>query len=211
MLPRRSFLAGTLALASCKTDDRPVILPPVFGGGVSMSASAWQILYSTGMPPNPLGEAAGWFFDFPASGSVHYITTNVGASLLGRGRMRTTFAVQGSGHLKATQGDAPARVRLFFQRRGDDLSAIGPMEFYRWWSVAYVELVEGQFVLEAPFVGAEWSSVLAKRGDEKMPEFATALSDASSVGVTFGGSFAGHGVFVETGQARFSMSSFAVE
>ena len=60
--------------------------------------------------------------------------------------------------------DVPARLRLFVQRRGDDLSA--SKEFWRWWSnpVAF-QLAAGVAELTAALTPDQWVSVFGKRGD----------------------------------------------
>jgi hypothetical protein len=49
--------------------------------------------------------------------------------------------LRGKGNFVPTEGTTTARVRLFLQQRGDTLTAQEP----RWWSLAYVELHEGEF------------------------------------------------------------------
>ena len=106
-------------------------------------------------------------------------------------------------------GDGKGNVRLFIQRRGDDMSAVGNMQHYRWWSTAAVqELAPGSYVLTASLDPSQWTSVYGTRGSMVPDLFAAAMSDAESVGVTFGGgSFYGHGVFANGGAATFRVDS----
>jgi len=95
-------------------------------------------------------------------------------------------------------------VRLFLQQRGDALTAQEP--YKRWWSVTYVELHEGEFTLTASLL----TSVFGQRGAEVPNEFNTAISQLANIGFTFGGTFAGHGVYVTGGNARFILRQYSI-
>jgi hypothetical protein len=99
-------------------------------------------------------------------------------------------------------------VRLFLQQRGDTLTAQEP--YKRWWSVPYVELHEGESTLSVAVSPDQWTSVFGQGGAEVPNEFSTAISKLGNVGFTFGGTFAGHGVFVTGGSARFGLKEFSV-
>jgi hypothetical protein len=103
-------------------------------------------------------------------------------------------------------------MRLFLHRRGDDWSGDGAREFYRWWSVSNVVLAAGNHELTAPLVPDQWSSVFGKHGDHPAAagQFAAALADLQAVGQTFGGMFAGHGVFAVHGPSRFTLESYEI-
>ena len=60
-----------------------------------------------------------------------------------------------------------------------------------------------------PLVASEWSSVFPRENDA-VP-FAEAKADVQVVGMTFGGCFAGHGVYVPQGSARFIVREFSVK
>ncbi len=87
---------------------------------------------------------------------------------------------------------------------------LGAHEFYRWWSVRRVELTEGEHELAARLAPDEWFSVFGKRGDQfgAAEQFTTAMADLQAVGLTFGGTFAGHGVFAVERPARFTLMSY---
>lgn len=211
MISRRVLL-GALALAGCKDngDTRPSPVP--YNGVLPMSADAWNILYSPGMPPHPYSYDVGWAFDFPQdTNGVDYVTHTMLGSITARSAT-CMFRVEGTGQLKATEGDAPARVRLFFSRRGDNLSGQGPYEFFRWWSINFVDLVPGSYALSAPLQPEEWYSVLGRRGNDPaaITGFAGAAADISSVGMTFGGMFAGHGV-TAVGSVKFICTGYSLE
>ena len=182
---------------------------------VSLDPTLWEIgpvingrSYSPGMPLHPSPEVRGWSFYFPQSDGVHYVSTPVTPrALISSSTVRMAFAIVGDAKFTATEGDAPARVRLFLQRRGDTWNR----EYYRWWSVEYVDLRIGSYILAADLTGQQWLSVYGKRGEDPEPAqgFAAALADVASIGMTFGGTFAGHGVYA-TGQARFILKDYAL-
>jgi hypothetical protein len=213
MLYRRAFLLGGFGLAA-----RPrALLSQPMSLDISLDPARWQIgpiihgkNYSPGMPSQPIVEGPGWSFSFPAQDGVHYVTTLLTGLMIGRRAVKARFAITGPGHLVPTQGDSPALARLFLQRRGDDWSGAGAHEFYRWWSVGHVKLTEGEHELAAPLAPNQWLSVFGKRGDQfgAAEQFTAAMADLQAVGLTFGGTFAGHGVFVVEGPARFTLMSY---
>jgi len=173
-----------------------------------VTAMDWTIAYSHNVPPRMTqGEGGTYYFNFPDSDGVHYIMQQ--APVLRAGQTVTMrFAIVGAGKLLPTEGEPPARVRLFLQQRGDRMTA--REEFKRWWSVASVELGAGEFELTAELVPAQWSSVFGKKGAEVPDAFHSAIADLVHVGFTFGGMFAGHGVYV-IGEARFVLKHFSVK
>jgi hypothetical protein len=217
MLDRRGFLLGGLALAASRESNLAASSLPS-SGAISLDPARWQIgpiidgqSYSPGMPSQPTADGTGWRFTFPAKDGVHYVTTPLSGSLVGRTTVKARFAITGTGRLVPTQGPRPARVRLFLQRRGDTWTA--DHEFYRWWSVPSVELVvPGEHELKAALLPEQWLSVLGKRGDDPLAagQFAAAIADLQAVGQTFGGMFAGHGVYVVDGASRFTLMSYVI-
>jgi len=211
MLDRRALLLGGVALAASGASAS--------SGAVSLDPARWQIgpiihgqNYSPGMPSQPTRVGGRWSFAFPAQDGVHYVTTPLSGSLVGRREVKVRFSIAGPGRLVPTQGDPPARIRLFLQRRGDDWSGAGAREFYRWWSVSNVVLAAGEHELSAPLVPDQWLSVFGKRGDHPATagQFVAAVADLESAGQTFGGMFAGHGVFAVEGPSRFTLESYEI-
>src|SRR5829696_8096638 len=148
------------------------------------ASSGWEIgpviaghQYSVGMSTSPNPDDEGFWFDFPVFDratantmdsleipSVHYVTRP--GKVMSGGTMRATFEVSG-GPFWATElpDQRPARVRLFFQRVGDDWAgSTGGTEFYRWWG-PHADLVPGRSSLEAQLVPDKWGSVMGKRGE----------------------------------------------
>jgi hypothetical protein len=93
-------------------------------------------------------------------------------------------------------GPFPASATLtpYFQRAGDDWSARGEYEAYRWWaSFATIKLVPGQHRIEVSFAD-NWTAVLRSSRQTNPDAFAEALKKAARVGFTIGDSTGlGHG------------------
>ena len=184
---------------------------------VSMNPDAWSFLYSPTMPAHPAAHPDGWSFDFPAQDGVHYLAQPVSgyASEIARAKFRIETTGTPFFDWRTNPNntcDNPATVRLYLQRRGDDLTAA--KEFFRWWSnpVAYT-LAPGAGDLVAPLEPARWSSVLGRKGTDSAAAsdgFQAALADLGHIGMTFGGGcYHGHGVFVTRGSARSIATEFA--
>jgi hypothetical protein len=197
---------------------------PAAAGGLPLDPGAWDIRYSPSMPAHPAADRNGWSFDFPDCGgrsacSVNYVTTRV--DMAASQSIKATFAVTINGpvqfHYKLERDntcDSPARVRLFIQRKGDDLT--GAKEFWRWWSnPVSLQLGSGAGELTAALAPSEWLSVFGKRGDASAAAregFQLALREIGNVGFTFGGGcFYGHGVNITGGTARFTLTGFSVD
>lgn len=152
----------------------------------------------------PLGTG----FIFPNTDGPHYVTKMAGPL----GIMSLKFSIEGDGKLVPTDSDPPARVRLFMQRRGDTLSGAGEYEHYRWWSHDVALFGPGDYELSVDMRdGANWTSVFGKAGNTVQTSFDAALKDLVKVGFTFGGSFAGHGVYCkEGGPVTFTLKDFSI-
>lgn len=162
------------------------------------------MLYSPGCPrvlPVP--------FTIPTTDGVHYVTSTAPAVTAGQ-TITMKFSLAGSGKLIATQGDQPARVRLMLQQQGDTLTA--EEEDKRWWSYAHIELtpVPGEFLLTATVQPDQWFQVFGHSGADRPGAFANCLLHLGNWGFTFGGMFAGHGVYA-TGPVTFTLKQFSVQ
>jgi hypothetical protein len=189
--------------------------PQVFKPAVAKS-NKWTIAYSKNVPdfiPDS-GIVA-----FPNKDGLHYVMKS-GVAVNSGQEMILRFAIEGTGKLVATANnengheDGPARLRLYMQRKGDKLGTTAEDEQdKRWWSQTAIELV-GQpgteFVLAVPLTPAAWSNVNGTRGDARFEGFMDCVKNVQNVGFTFGGMFAGHGVFCKEGEARFVLRSFTV-
>ena len=219
------FPAGAALLAACSD---PLPAPP--SAPALLSAQAWNIQYSPGMPAHPIAVDGGWYFDFPAPRcggpdvcSVHYVTTPVRMSVTTTGHAEAMFRITMSDtpvfnyQLNPDNTcDYPAHARFYLQRKGDDLTGQGEYEFYRWFSneVAY-RLAAGSAHLAVALTPGQWTSVFGRKGDYDFAAtagFVQALRHLGNVGFVFGGGcYYGHGVNVSGGTARFTLSEYSIK
>jgi hypothetical protein len=83
--------------------------------------------------------------------------------------------------------------------------------FKRWWSVTHVDVTDKrEFRLTVQLVPSKWSNVFGKNGAAAPNEFERCLEDLGKIGFTFGGIFAGHGVYAIDGAARFILRSYTI-
>lgn len=215
MMFRTFALAALLLLAAC-------------GEGASASAQgpaagAWQIgpvirgrNYSQGMPTHPAPLRGGGFeIDLPqAPGSVHYVTFRHGP-LAGKRRVVMRYRVEadpGVRILPVTAPHLPSMITLYFQRGGDNWSARGPYETYRWYATFATQspITPGEHEMVAPLDG-NWTAVMTSNARTNPAGFRDALAHADQVGFVLGGGDGyGHGVFA-TGRARLVVTDFRVE
>lgn len=140
--------------------------------------------------------------------SANYIT-KVAKPLDATDVIRFRFTLDGTVK-PAKDPDAPALATLYFQRRGDNWSASGQYETYRWYaSFATVQLTgPGTYEIEAP-LSARWTAVLTSNSVDQAAAFADAMANVESVGFVLGGGDGlGHGV---TGPATLTIHSFTIE
>jgi len=161
-----------------------------------------------------------WGFEFPTAGSVHYVILPINRPLEGTLRLVADVECSADAAFVPTDnndgGTMPPGMNLYFQRRGDDLTASKP--HHRWWSGARLILAPGTFTLEVPLAPDCWSSVFGANGASVPAEFSAARNECLNVGFTFGGgSNFGHGVHLTAGSsgasrasARFRLKEFSI-
>src|SRR5262249_14199142 len=128
-------------------------------------------------------------FNFPPPGSENFLAHPV----VGRhvSQISATFVVERDGRLVESDPceGSQAAVRLFFQHRGDDLTAA--KEFHRWWSMEMFLLnTDTKAGLTVALDPSLWLSVLGKVGNssaEVTAAFQAAAGDGENVGGAFWG------------------------
>src|SRR5262245_6631367 len=202
-------LAALISIAAWKKD-----MPANPG-----ATSAWNILYSPGPTfriqyPPQLGGQDGTSFDFPPKGpSVGYVVKTAPKLSLGQ-TISIKFTIEGYGTLVPTDSDPPARVRLYLQRAGDNGSGAGPYQHYRYWGHPDVVLGAARdYEVSVELKPENWSDVFGASGNEHPQAFADAVANAGVIGFTFGGMFAGHGIYVKqgTGSVRFVLKEYSIK
>lgn len=189
--------------------------------GGTLNPQAWVIGpgdRSVNMPRHPAAHPEGWSFDFPqpdrSAGHAHYVTHHHGP-LAGKSRIVVRYRVEAAEGVQFINDlGGPGTITLYFQRRGDDWTAGGDFQFYRWFAQflgATGPLTPGEHELVAP-IDAEWLSVMnSLRRADNPDKYAAAIANAQCVGLVMGGgSGLGHGVHA-TAPARFVMTEFRVE
>lgn len=177
------------------------------------SAPAWRIgpvirgqNYSPGMPSHPVPQGKGWYFDFPLDPRfhVHYVQL-FNPPRLGS-YIEIAFSVTGGPFVPQAYPDKPALVSLMIQRKGDDWSAVGPMQAYRWFSKAALPLEAGEHKLTVPLEVEAWGDVY---GGQDPQAFADTLKNLDNIAVIFGSNGGrGHGVYA-TQPSRFTLLGLA--
>ena len=184
---------------------------PTSGVTLSLNARGW----TEGLTPTYVSfrnDAAGaLYFDVPSQVVGYAFTASPARSLAGTLRIAMRVdAISGVPSIVPVEPCAAsgATARPFIFSHRNDWSG----EFSRWWSNPdRVVLAPGVFSLTVPLTPDRWSSVFGKRGTAAPADFASALADVSSLGVTFGSDCAfGHGVAASGGSARWVLSSFAI-
>lgn len=189
----------------------------------SASAGDWVIgpiikgrNHSVGVPLRPTARRdGGWHIDLPRRpGSVHYVTFPHG-SLAGKSRIVLRYRIEADPGVRieaATAPGSPAMITPYFQRRGDNWTAKGPYETYRWYATfaTHSPIVQGEHVIVAP-LQANWTAVQTSSARTNPVAFRNAVENADQVGFVLGGGDGyGHGVYA-TGRARLVILDFRVE
>lgn len=216
----KMFLSA-LALGATAT---AALAPTSLAVAQAPAAEAWQVgptirgrNYSVGVQPFLDQGRDGPSFAFPgptrAQGHVHAITMPVG-SLEGARRITLRYRIDAAPGTRfyGQENGGPGWLSLFIQRRGDNWTAKGPYQTYRWYSPddRIATLAPGTHTVS---IGLEenWSAVVAWKRAANPAAFDAALADAGRVGFVFGSSSGlGHGVYA-TGPARFTILDFRIE
>jgi hypothetical protein len=211
-----------LALGACN-DPSP--------GVVSLDPNAWTIgpvisgtNYSPGMPLHPSAAAGGgWQFDFPKpcnrlpDCSVHYVTAAVN-SIKPSQSVSAAFTVTASADAVFncaiipnnpegyTLSD-PTAMSLMLEHTNDDMS----YEFWRYFAWgSRTKLAAGTYAISVPLTLDRWIDVMGKPAQSDT--FSDTLNHLGAVALVFGGcGYAGHGVQITSGSARFALKSYAIK
>ena len=196
----------TARAASYQSDPSAWVIGPIYRGRNA----------SRGVPLHPTpGPGRGWHIDLPrAPGSVHYVTFPHG-SLAGKRRIVMRYRVVADPGVKIMPKTAPnmtSMITLYFQRAGDNWSARGPYETYRWYATFATQspITPGVHQMVAP-LNANWTAIMRSSARSNPVAFRDALANADQVGFVLGGGDGfGHGVFAN-GRARLIVTDFRVE
>jgi hypothetical protein len=218
------LLRGATILAMTLAAYGGAVAPPAAAAGAQdRDAGAWTIgpiirgrNYSRGMPLHPTALRGGGFaIDLPqAPGSVHYVTFRHG-SLAGKRRIVMRYRIEADPGVRIVPRTNPAQASMltpFFQRSGDNWTARGPYESYRWYATfaTHSPIRPGTFEMVVPLNG-NWTAVETSSARTNPEGFRDAVANADQVGFVLGGGDGyGHGVYA-TGRARLVVTEFRVE
>jgi hypothetical protein len=187
-----------------------------------MNPQAWTIgpiingrSYSRLMPlrPSP-GPGRAWHINLPgAPGSLNAVTFRHG-SLAGKRQIVMRYRIEAAPGVRIEPSTAPGGAGVitpYFQRRGDNWSARGRFEAYRWYATfATKRMTPGEHQLVVPLDG-NWTAVMSSSARTNPAGFADALANADQVGFVLGGGEGyGKGIYA-TGPARLVVTDFRVE
>lgn len=215
--------------------------PPLAAGANLLDPSVWYSgphpygeSRSVGVPLHPDASPAGPTIALPVGnwdgpsdpinetdhsntgGHLHALSINYGP-LTGKKLIRAKIQVtvpDGVTILPHTAGPgSPAMIGLYFQEKGDDWSAAGTYEDYRWYSSfdEIMPVVNGVFELTAP-MDATWTATQTSTRAGDPNGFQKAVDNAQALGLTFGGgSGLSHGLYASGPGARLTILEFTVE
>jgi len=184
-------------------------------------AKAWRIgpiikgrNYSVGMPLSMQEGPLGPTFAFPIEGRghVHYVSLGTGP-LEGARQITVRYRIDAARGTRfvAQEDSSPGMFGFAFQRAGDNWTARGRYEAYRWYSPNTAALTPGTHTFIARLDDPAWIGVMSSKSGTNRAGFAAALADTESVSMTFGGnSGRGHGVY-STAPARFTLLDFRID
>ena len=207
---KKFLVAGFAAVTACAAAFAAA--PP---------ADAWQIgpiirgkNYSVGISGTLLPGPAGPWFNFPTTGRghIHYVTLPV-RPIEGARQITVRYRIDAApgARFVAQEDGAEGAFGLVFQRAGDNWSAKGRYEAYRWYSPDVAALKPGVHTFTARLDDPRWKGVMRSTAASNPAAFAGALRDTESVSMTFGSEGArGHGVYA-TAPAKFTLIGFGIE
>ena len=154
-------------------------------------------------------------FAFPGpSGVAGYFYTKPPLALKHGQTVTLTYNVDGNSPVwqqspHNPQDINPPTMHLFLWRSGDDLTCNGPMASYRFFAViAPLKLGDNQ-TLTITLDPSLWTNCYGKHD---AAGFIGALNNAMGIGFTFGGQyFAGHGIYVQSGSATFTVKGLSIQ
>lgn len=219
--PRRAFVVALLVslatqVACSGSPTGPSADPPT-PLTLSLQSGLWQTIGTPDPFPLTTNSAAQLEFDFPETGSMHYLFSPSALTTI-RGTVVVSLRVMTTGPVVFNSLDPitsacslPASVRPFLWANNNGNGA-----YDRWWSNPRAfALADGSATIAVPLEPGAWSSVNGQFGNADSVarfNFDKALLNVSRLGVTFGGGCSfGHGINVRGGSAKFLLTGYAIQ
>lgn len=208
-----TLLASQVACSGSPTGPSAELPTPLT---LSLQSSLWQTIGTPDPFPLTTNSSAQLEFDFPESGSMHYLFSPSALTTL-RGTVVVSLRVVTTGPVVFNSLDPitstcsiPASVRPFLWANNNGNGAHD-----RWWSnPRSFPLADGSATISVPLEPGSWSNVNGQFGNADSVarfNFDKALLNVSRLGVTFGGGCSfGHGINVRGGSAKFQLIEFAI-
>lgn len=179
-------------------------------GGSSPSVS-WPVpvggQWASAFGQNPTANI-GTSFSIPGGQGIHYVYTPA-ASIKTASNMSLTYTVSGDATfgINDPSDQPPPQVTLFIWEAGDNLSCQGSYVNARVFSNQRSPLQSGTYTLSAPLNQSAWHNCYGQAAG-----LSQAMGNAAYAGFTFGGAdFDGHGVYVASSSATFTINNFTVQ
>lgn len=167
--------------------------------------------YSKGMPYGPTPQGAGWTFTLGPGQEVDAVIRRF--SLKGKTQVKLRVRVEGD-TIRGSSDGWPARMAFMFQRKGDNWSATGAYNFYRWYARKRIPMTPGEHEVTIPLVRGEFGHVTSKGAEsytdaQKEAFFQAALNDTDNIACGFGSDSASHGIVSAT-PARITLLALEI-
>lgn len=210
------FALAALA-AACSGSPTEPSKEPATPLTVSLHSGVWETISTPSPYPLANNDQGHLVFDFPPTGSMHYLFTPSALAAIS-GTVVVTIRITTDGPVVFNSLDPitsncsiPASVRPFFWANDN-----GNGSYDRWWSnPRSLPLGAATATVSVPLLPEYWSSVngqFASADNATRLAFARAKLSATRLGLTFGGGCSfGHGINIAGGSAQFQLTGYAIQ
>jgi hypothetical protein len=154
--------------------------------------------------------ANGFEFDVPTQDGLHYLTKSSSAltgktGVIYEGNIKLS---PGAKLVPTTEPNGPSMMTPYFQRKGDNWTAQGEYEAYRWYAsfATMTPIAAGPFSFNVRF-DQNWTAILTSSKATNPTGFQGAIDNTGRDGLVFGGGTGlGHGVYVVGGTATIEIT-----
>ena len=128
-------------------------------------------------------------------------------TLTGKDKLLFAFDYQGPEPYPVEGPSAPATATICLMRRGDNWSAKGKYEHYRWYQpTPLLRIKEGKWAVELSLTEGEWTNVFGRKAKDYPEQFDACLKNLGNIAICFGTRRArGHGVRARDAGGLFTL------